>query len=98
MPGMDLIASAFNGANAAFIADLYARWARDKASVDPSFQDLFAALNDEARAVLEDASGASWAPSNFSVAEPEPPAPKGAAKGGKADPRTAPVAAGARPR
>ena len=27
MPGFDLIASAFNGANAAFIADLYARWA-----------------------------------------------------------------------
>ncbi len=70
MPGFDMIASAFNGANAAFIADLYARWATDPGSVDPSFQDLFAALNDEARAVLEDASGASWAPKNFSVAEP----------------------------
>jgi 2-oxoglutarate dehydrogenase E1 component len=71
MPGIDLIASAFNGANAAFIADLYARWANDKTSVDASFAELFEALNDEARAVLEDASGASWAPRRFSVAEPE---------------------------
>ena len=69
MPGFDMIASAFNGANAAFIADLYARWATDPGSVDPSFAELFAALNDEARAVLEDASGASWAPRQFSVGE-----------------------------
>ena len=72
MPGIDVIASAFNGANAAFIADLYARWANDPASVDQSFADLFAAMNDEARGVLEDASGASWAPRDFSVAETEP--------------------------
>ena len=85
MPGIDLIASAFNGANAAFIADLYARWARQPSSVDPSFAELFEALNDEARGVLEDASGASWSPRSYSVAEPEPPAPAGkkaAAAGG----------------
>ena len=69
MPGIDVIASAFNGANAAFIADLYARWVNDPGSVDISFADLFSALNDEARGVLEDASGASWAPSHYSVAE-----------------------------
>jgi 2-oxoglutarate dehydrogenase E1 component len=62
MAGMDILASAFSGANAAFLADLYARWAANPSSVDPSFADLFAAMNDEARAVLEDASGASWAP------------------------------------
>nr|WP_294502777.1 2-oxoglutarate dehydrogenase E1 component [uncultured Rhodopila sp.] len=62
MAGMDILASAFSGANAAFLADLYARWAENPSSVDPSFADLFSALNDEARAVLEDASGASWAP------------------------------------
>ena len=78
MPGIDLIASAFNGANAAFIADLYARWATNPGSVDPSFGELFSALNDEARGVLEDASGASWAPRAFSVVEPEPPPAKGA--------------------
>ena len=82
MPGIDMIASAFNGANAAFIADLYARWAREPSSVDASFQELFSALNDEARGVLEDAAGASWAPSSFSVADPEPAAPKKAVLGG----------------
>jgi 2-oxoglutarate dehydrogenase E1 component len=51
-----------NGANAAFLADLYARWVENPSSVDPSFQELFAALNDDARAVLTDATGASWAP------------------------------------
>jgi 2-oxoglutarate dehydrogenase E1 component len=70
MAGVDILASAFSGANAAFLADLYARWVNDPASVDPSFADLFDAMNDEARAVLEDASGASWAP-RPSFSEPE---------------------------
>jgi 2-oxoglutarate dehydrogenase E1 component len=72
MPGVDILASAFNGANAAFIADLYAKWVANPGAVDPSFGELFAALNDEARSVMEDASGASWAPRHFDVAEPEP--------------------------
>ena len=62
MAGVDILASAFSGANAAFLGDQYARWAADPDSVDPTFADLFSALNDDARAVLEDASGASWAP------------------------------------
>ncbi len=62
MAGVDILASAFNGANAAFLADLYARWATDPSAVDPSFADLFAAMNDETRSVLDDAGGASWAP------------------------------------
>ncbi|MGE0420233.1 MAG: thiamine pyrophosphate-dependent enzyme, partial [Acetobacteraceae bacterium] len=62
MAGIDILASAFSGANAAFLGEQYARWAANPASVDPSFADLFAALNDEARAVIEDATGASWAP------------------------------------
>ncbi len=78
MAGMDILASAFSGANAAFLADLYARWAVDPSSVDPSFADLFAAMNDEARAVLEDASGASWAPRpSFNEPEPAPKAVQG---------------------
>ena len=83
MPGIDVIASAFSGANAAFIADMYARWVNNPGSVDPSFGELFGALNDEARGVLTDASGASWAPRNYSVAEPEPvvKAAKGVAGG-----------------
>ena len=67
MPGVDILATAFNGANAAFIADLYARWIRDPAAVDPSFANLFEALNDEARSVLTDASGASWAPRHWAI-------------------------------
>jgi 2-oxoglutarate dehydrogenase E1 component len=62
MAGVDILASAFSGANAAFLGELYARWATDPGSVDSSFADLFASLNDESRAVLEEATGASWAP------------------------------------
>jgi 2-oxoglutarate dehydrogenase E1 component len=81
MAGVDILATAFNGANAAFIADLYARWTASPAAVDPSFDELFRTLNDESRAVLEDASGASWAPRHFSVADAEATRPAAAAKG-----------------
>src|SRR5271166_93880 len=62
MAGVDILASAFSGANAAFLGEQYARWAANPGSVDPTFAELFSALNDDARAVLEDATGASWAP------------------------------------
>ena len=62
MAGVDILASAFSGANAAFLGEQYARWAADPASVDPTFAELFGALNDDARSVLEEATGASWAP------------------------------------
>ena len=82
MAGVDVLATAFNGANAAFISDLYARWAERPNSVDPSFAELFAALNDEARSVLTDATGASWAPRHFEVepADPKPAPAKGTGK------------------
>ena len=75
MAGVDILASAFSGANAAFLGEQYARWATNPASVDPSFAELFGALNDEARAVLEEATGASWTPHPLAPAEPAPPAP-----------------------
>ena len=81
MAGVDILVTAFNGANAAFISDLYARWVDRPDSVDASFGELFAALNDEARSVLTDAIGASWSPRRFEVGEAEPPKP--AAKGAK---------------
>jgi 2-oxoglutarate dehydrogenase E1 component len=62
MAGVDVIATAMNGANAQFIAQLYARWVSAPNSVDPDFASLFAALDDEAKSVLTDATGASWAP------------------------------------
>jgi 2-oxoglutarate dehydrogenase E1 component len=62
MAGVDILASAFSGANAAFLGEQYARWATDPGSVDPTFGELFSALNDDSGAVLEEATGASWAP------------------------------------
>ncbi len=81
MAGVDIIATAFNGANLAYLADLYARWVAKPDTVEASFADLFAALGDDARAVLSDSVGASWAPRQFDVSEPEPAKP--AAKGDK---------------
>ena len=83
MAGVDILASAMNGANAAYLADTYARWVENPAGVDPSFAELFAALNDDAKAVLTDAMGASWAPrprGGFAPPEEAKPAPKGGAK------------------
>ena len=76
MAGVDILAGAFSGANAAFLADLYARWVASPGSVDASFSELFEALNDEARSVLLDAEGASWAPRHISFEDNEPVAAK----------------------
>ncbi|MCF3945937.1 2-oxoglutarate dehydrogenase E1 component [Acidiphilium iwatense] len=62
MAGVDILATAMNGGNAAFIANLYAKWVTAPDSVDPDFASLFATLGDETKAVLTDALGASWAP------------------------------------
>ena len=91
MPGVDVLASAVTGANAAFLADLYARWVQDPGSVEASFAALFSALDDETAAILTDASGASWAPRSFTVAEPEPVA-KPAGKAARAEAKPAPAA------
>ncbi len=88
MAGVDILASAFSGANAAFLGEQYARWATNPASVDPSFAELFGALNDEARAVLEDATGASWTPHPLASAVAEPPAAAPAPAGGATIART----------
>ncbi|WP_431282108.1 2-oxoglutarate dehydrogenase E1 component [Humitalea sp. 24SJ18S-53] len=79
MAGVDVLVTAMTGANAAYLADTYARWVEKPDSVDASMAELFAALNDEARAVLTDAMGASWAPRTRGGFGPEPeaaPAPK----------------------
>lgn len=79
----DVLATALNGANIAYLADLYAQWAKDPKSVDPSFDILFSSLGDDEAAVLKDAVGASWAPRPSIITGDEPaPAPKG--KGGPA--------------
>jgi 2-oxoglutarate dehydrogenase E1 component len=83
MAGIDVLTTAMNGANAQFIAQMYAKWAAAPDTVDADFASLFAALNDEARAILTDASGASWAPRpvGFEMPEAEVKAPRPAATG-----------------
>lgn len=75
MAASDVLTTALNGANIAYLADLYARWAQDPKSVDPSFDMLFGSLDDDEAAVLKDAVGASWAPRPSIITEEEPAAP-----------------------
>ncbi len=50
------------GANGGFIEELYARYLRDPASVDASWQGFFAQLGDDIGSVLDETRGATWAP------------------------------------
>ena len=59
----DISDSSFlSGANSAFIQDLYAKWLQDANAVDIDWARFFNSLNDDARAVLKEHHGASWAP------------------------------------
>ncbi|AZO65412.1 2-oxoglutarate dehydrogenase E1 component [Mesorhizobium sp. M6A.T.Cr.TU.016.01.1.1] len=49
------------GGNADYIDALYAAYEDDPSSVDPEWQDFFAALKDDAGDVRKNANGASWA-------------------------------------
>jgi len=80
--------SILTGSNADYVAELYSRFLSDPNSVDPSWKTFFSDLQDEGRVVLNDLSGASWAPNNQHVIgsgpgdigigvpeeEPQPPA------------------------
>jgi 2-oxoglutarate dehydrogenase E1 component len=59
--------SFLSGANAAFVAELYASYLGDPGSVDSSWAGFFATLHDDARAVLEEMRGASWAPRDTAI-------------------------------
>jgi 2-oxoglutarate dehydrogenase E1 component len=50
------------GANSAFIEELYARFAENPGSVDPSWQAFFSELEEDAPSVLAALKGASWSP------------------------------------
>ena len=50
------------GANETYIAELYARFVSDPSSVDESWSEVFRTLDDDAKAVLDEVRGASWAP------------------------------------
>ncbi len=55
------------GANATFVAELYAQYLRAPSSVDPSWTAFFKDLGDEADDLLGGLDGASWAPSEATV-------------------------------
>lgn len=58
----DISDSFLSGGNSAFIQDLYAKWLRDAGSVEADWARFFGSLNEDARAVLKEHDGASWAP------------------------------------
>ena len=72
-------ASFLSGANATFIAELYAQFLKNPAAVDASWAGFFGGLNDDEGALLRELAGASWAPSNAEIiGAPDPDAaPKG---------------------
>ena len=86
-------ASFLTGANATFIAELYATYLQNPAAVDPSWAGFFRDLADDEQALLKGIEGASWAPSDaavIGVADPDAPAKAKGAKPAKANGAEAP--------
>ena len=59
--------SFLTGANAPFIAELYAKFLADPGSVDTSWASFFAAMGDESRALLSEMHGATWSPRETAI-------------------------------
>ncbi len=59
----DLMArlAALSGAEPEYVESLYLRWLKNPQSVEPEWQELFAAVHDDAEAVEKDVRGPSWA-------------------------------------
>jgi 2-oxoglutarate dehydrogenase E1 component len=55
------------GANATYIAELYARYLTQPGCVDPSWATVFVDLDDDSKEVLDELRGASWAPSKGKI-------------------------------
>ena len=53
--------SFLQGANAAYVEQLYGQWANDPAAVDQAWDDYFRSLGDAPQTVTREAQGASWA-------------------------------------
>ncbi len=60
MPHSSPPAGFLTGTNAAFIAELYGKYAADASSVDPSWRNFFSDLHDDPRALLGDVQGFAW--------------------------------------
>ena len=68
--------SFLQGANATYLAELYARYEEDPASLDPEWRAFFSSLDDHRDDIIAGARGPSWAPSNGTALAPA--APRGA--------------------
>ena len=62
------LSSFLQGANAAYIDDLYARYEQDPGSVDSEWQEFFKSLKDTPADVRKNAEGASWGRDNWPLA------------------------------
>ncbi|MBN9061742.1 MAG: 2-oxoglutarate dehydrogenase E1 component [Rhizobiales bacterium 65-9] len=59
--------SFLSGANAAWIDDLYDRFEKDPASVDPQWREFFSGFGDSKADVARNARGASWKTPNWPI-------------------------------
>ena len=59
------LSSFLQGTNATYIDDIYARYEKDAASVDPEWQDFFKSLKDTPADVRKNAEGPSWSRDNW---------------------------------
>lgn len=66
MDGMDPTQFLYSG-NQVYVAELYERFLDDPHSVDHRWQEFFASLEDDARDLMTERRGASWAPSDAGV-------------------------------
>ena len=85
-----------NGANATFIAELYARWLEDPGSVDPSWRSFFAELAEEAPALLKELEGPGLGRASAAMSSPTAMSRRGGAGNGQAAPAAARPPEGAR--
>src|ERR1019366_8494700 len=59
------------GGNAAFVEELYAKWANDPSSVEASWQSFFASLRDPAAEVKAAAQEPAWTPKQLPETRPD---------------------------
>src|SRR6202165_2828044 len=59
------LSSFLQGTNAPYIDDIYARYEKDPASVDPEWQEFFKSLRDPPADVRKNAEGPSWGRDNW---------------------------------
>src|SRR2546423_1635834 len=62
------LSSFLQGTNATYIDDIYARFEKDPASVDPEWQEFFKSLKDQPADIARNAEGPSWGRDNWPLA------------------------------